>query len=135
LLNAGMESQVRTKLFYGIHYLRDSGVVIEGVTFWGAPWIIPYAGAWNLPDSERRRKWALIPDDVDVLITHEAPFGILDDGHGCKELATTVKRVRPRMHCFGHHERAHGNVSVDGTAFHNAAYRKGHNFLLSALEM
>ncbi|MCJ1472168.1 hypothetical protein MMC13_000815 [Lambiella insularis] len=44
---------------------------------------------------------------IDVLLTHGPPWGILDltrtDEHaGCPWLLSAVKRVRPRMHCFGH---------------------------------
>ena len=34
LMNKGMEPALREKLFGKIHYLRDSGVTLEGVRFW-----------------------------------------------------------------------------------------------------
>jgi hypothetical protein len=43
-------------LFGSIHYLRDSGLVIDGVKFWGSPWIPPYAGSFNLPENELQQK-------------------------------------------------------------------------------
>lgn len=41
------------------------------------------------------------------MLTHGPPYDILDktDGDeavGCKFLLTATKRVRPRLHCFGH---------------------------------
>jgi hypothetical protein len=49
--------QVARKLLFGsIHYLRDSGLVIDGVKFWGSPWIPPYAGSFNLPENELQQK-------------------------------------------------------------------------------
>lgn len=48
-----------------------------------------------------------IDPDVDVVITHGPPKGMLDTNVtgkqvGCADLAAAVARVRPRMHCFGH---------------------------------
>ncbi|KAL8760959.1 MAG: hypothetical protein Q9184_002878 [Pyrenodesmia sp. 2 TL-2023] len=50
-----------------------------------------------------------IPDhpDIDILLTHGPPHGILDETHtgenvGCEHLLRAVKRCRPRLHCFGH---------------------------------
>ena len=48
LHDKGLEEQTRKLLFGDIHYLRDSRVVVEGVKFWGTPWIPPYAGVFNL---------------------------------------------------------------------------------------
>ncbi|MCJ1246322.1 hypothetical protein MMC30_003529 [Trapelia coarctata] len=44
---------------------------------------------------------------VDIMLTHGPPHGILDftfsgQSAGCENLMTAVKRVRPRMHVFGH---------------------------------
>ena len=64
----------------GVTYLRDSGLSVGGVKFWGSPWQ-PwfYDWAFNLHrGAEIAAKWALIPDDVHVLITHGPPHGVLD---------------------------------------------------------
>mgnify|MGYP000106728788 CR=1 FL=1 len=47
----------------GMHFLQDHGCVIDGVRFFGL--------AYNHPES-------LIPDGVDVLLTHEPPVMLLD---------------------------------------------------------
>lgn len=60
----------------GITYLRDAGVSIEGINFWGSPWQ-PwfYDWAFNVQrGAEIAAKWALIPNDVHVLITHGPPI-------------------------------------------------------------
>ncbi|OQU98178.1 Calcineurin-like phosphoesterase superfamily domain-containing protein [Cladophialophora immunda] len=63
-----------------------------------------------------------VPDhgEIDVMITHGPPKGILDkvwrgegrDGEnvGCGHLRTAVERCRPRIHCFGHIHEAWGAV-------------------------
>ena len=48
-----------------------------------------------------RKHWDLIPDDTDVLITHEPPFGTLDKTHilgkhmGCQYLLGALLRIKP----------------------------------------
>lgn len=57
--------------------------------------------------------WQSIPEDVDILITHGPPKGVLDLTHdndskaliqvGCSALRRHVDdRIRPRIHAFGH---------------------------------
>src|SRR5262249_2210897 len=64
--------------------------------------------AFNLPRGPAlASKWALIPADTDVLVTHGPPLGVGDwlgeDGRqGCEELLAAVRRVRPLLHLFGH---------------------------------
>ncbi|KAI0870761.1 ser/Thr protein phosphatase family protein [Hypoxylon argillaceum] len=45
-------------------------------------------------------------EDVDVVITHGPPHGIMDYTHsqstGCLDLFEAIARARPRLHCFGH---------------------------------
>lgn len=110
-----------------IHYLEDSGVEIGGLKFWGSPYT-PTFGRWAFMKSDAKLKdhWDLIPDNTDVLITHGPPYGILDetsrgDSAGSVTLLEAVKRVRPRLHCFGHIHEAYGTTTKDGTTFVNAA--------------
>lgn len=113
----------------GIHYLRDSGVEIGGLTFWGSPWTPEFCGwAFMRPSGsdEVRRHYARIPIGLDVLVTHGPPLGVLDGAEhggktGCPLLRDAVRRVRPRIHAFGHIHEARGEVEIDGTRFINAA--------------
>lgn len=118
----------RKLLKHGI-YLEDSGIDIYAVKFWGSPWQ-PYFGGWafNLPRGPRLSSvWEKIPDDTDVLITHSPPYGILDTVHGqhvgCKDLMKALKRIRPRLHVFGHIHQSYGRIDRDGTIYVNAALR------------
>jgi Icc-related predicted phosphoesterase len=94
--------------------------------------------AFNLPrGAALAAKWRLIPDGIDVLVTHSPPHGILDevarrlpflagvwesDTHvGCEELRTAVERLRPRLHVFGHIHEGYGRESRHGTDFVNAS--------------
>ncbi|GHT47026.1 hypothetical protein AGMMS49965_24880 [Bacteroidia bacterium] len=73
-----------------------------------------------------RKHWQLIDKDVDVLITHTPPFGILDrtisGGHsGCEDLLKAVNRIKPRYHLFGHIHEAYGTVQSGETTFVNGS--------------
>lgn len=106
--------------------LHDQSISIEGLKFYGAPWLPDLPGwAYHLDDDERKAKWEMIPLDTDVLITHTPPAGILDqkgDEHlGCPYLRDRVFEVRPRLHCFGHVHASFGEAVIDGVRFINAS--------------
>jgi predicted phosphohydrolase len=122
---------------YGITYLRDDWVIVDGVKFYGSPWQ-PWFHDWafNLPRDgwELRKFWEDIPEDTDVLITHGPPYMILDkatyrrskdadsDHGGCKILRTEViTRIKPKVHIFGHIHEGYGMMEVGSTTFVNAA--------------
>jgi hypothetical protein len=112
----------------GITYLQDSGIEVQGVKFWGAPWQ-PWFMSWafNLPRRGQwlRDVWNLIPIDTEVLITHGPPHGVLDqvDGGehlGCEELRIRLATVKPRLHVFGHIHDAYGTAQSRTTVYVNA---------------
>ncbi len=114
-------------------YLQDEALIIEGIKIWGSPWQ-PWFFDWafNLPRGEQiAAKWALIPDDTQVLITHGPPAGILDRTFddrdvGCEDLLQRVQQIRPRLHIFGHIHEAAGRRQIGETTFVNAAIEGGH---------
>lgn len=106
----------------GVEVLMDRGVRIDGLLFWGSPWLAWRGGhmAFERPDVDVAR--ALIPAETHVLITHSPPYGILDytpigggDQIGCSSLANHVYyRIRPRVHIFGHcHYSGGREVTLD----------------------
>jgi hypothetical protein len=99
----------------GITYLQDSGVVIDGVHFWGSPWQPAFmALAFNLPRGQRLAAvWAQIPLARQVLITHAPPHGLRDavpgvGQLGCDDLRRRIDELPDlAVHVFGHiHEGA-----------------------------
>jgi len=68
---------------------------------------------------------AQIPEDTDVLISHNPPYEILDFDdnihYGCPDLLQAVERIKPRYHLFGHVHAAHGIKKLQQTTFVNAA--------------
>jgi len=109
-------------------YLQDECIDIEGVCFYGSPWQ-PWFLDWafNLqPGKELKQKWDMIPDNVDVLITHGPCQNILDrtiSGHhvGCGELRKAIHRVRPKFHVCGHIHEGYGEFSLGGCTYINAS--------------
>lgn len=114
-----------------IHYLCDSNFEFEGLKIWGSPYT-PKFGNWHFMKNrgqDIRRHWDLIPNDIDVLVTHGPPYGIFDEVDyevhvGCKELRKAVQeRIKPRIHCFGHiHECGGKTVTIDDTLYVNCSY-------------
>lgn len=109
-----------------VFYLFNSAVNIEGVNFWGSPYVPMIWGAFNLHRKDLWDHWKKIPSNVDVLVTHGPPFGQLDycwNGQraGCEALAKKVIEVKPQVHVFGHiHEEYGIKVMMDGRKYVNA---------------
>lgn len=122
------EPEVAAKLIPPhVHYLCDSGCVIEGLRIWGSP-VQPRFLDWAFNrdrGSAIEQHWAMIPENTDVLITHGPPFGRLDltrTGHcGCESLLRRLSEVRPKLHVFGHIHGAYGVDVLGPTLLVNAA--------------
>lgn len=108
-----------------VHYLCNSSVVIDGVKFYGVPMFMEEA-----IDGTYDRHIRAIPNDTDVLVTHQPPYGILDSGeykgkkdyhYGDYLLYARVIDVKPQLHLFGHDHNAYGQEEHFGTVFSNAA--------------
>ncbi len=103
-----------------VHYLCNSGVTIDGMKFYGVPMFMG-----DCITDRQNRNYANIPDDVDVLITHTPPYGVLDFddeiNYGSEELLQRVSEINPRLHLFGHIHRQHGLTDNGITRFSNGA--------------
>lgn len=115
-------------------YLQDSGVTIDGLRFWGSPWTpVFFDWAFNLErGTPLAQRWAQIPEQTDVLVTHGPPAGILDEvpagltgSHtesvGCADLLAVVEQMQPPIHVFGHIHEGYGRYDWNGTLFVNAS--------------
>jgi Icc-related predicted phosphoesterase len=102
--------------------LLNEGVTIDGLRIWGSPVTSLADVPFGIPDqAERARLYSTIPDDIDILITHSPPAGVLDGGQGCAPLRHAVMRLKPRLHVFGHVHSAHGTRPTTHTLFVNAS--------------
>ena len=65
---------------FNIKYLQDSSTEIEGFKIYGSPWT-PQFYDWAFMyrrGAPAKACWDLIPDGIDILITHGPPHGVLD---------------------------------------------------------
>jgi Icc-related predicted phosphoesterase len=72
--------------------------------------------------------WKGIPENLDLLITHGPPHGILDTAIrdnmnvGCEELLKAIKIKKPKNHVFGHiHYFGGQKFEENGIKFYNAS--------------
>ncbi len=93
-----------------VYFLQDKSVTIDGKKFFGL--------AYNHQEG-------LVPDDADVVVTHEPPVMILDESSGTHwgnaPLRNRIFEVKPRFHLFGHAHNGYGVVEQDDIVFANAA--------------
>jgi len=113
----------------GIYYLCDSGTEFEGLKVWGSPWTLKFKGmnpacmAFTCDtEEELAEKWAMIPQDTDILITHSPPYRVLDktirnEHVGSKYLTVLVASDRPKLHIFGHIHESYGKYCKGRDAF------------------
>lgn len=139
------EADSRDKIPFA-EYLCDSGTEFvhtwsdennllckQNFKIWGSPWTRRFEGmnpdcmAFTCEtEEELAEKFAMIPDDVDILVTHSPPWGVLDlvrrygpfshereENCGSEHLASSLKYVfRPRLHVFGHIHEGYGQKEV-----------------------
>jgi Icc-related predicted phosphoesterase len=102
-------------------YLCDSGTEFEGLKIWGSPWSLTFPGinpkctAFTGTEEELAERYALIPDNIDILITHGPPWGILDktcknEHVGSKYLGLKIglMKIPPKLWIWGHIHEAYG---------------------------
>lgn len=105
-----------------IIYLEHELVEIEGIKIFGSPYTPEFCNwAFNRARNKLGRIWDSIPDDIDILITHGPPKGILDlasrDRHvsehvGCSALLKRVLKIQPKIHIMGHLHNNEENINA-----------------------
>ncbi|GLA13993.1 hypothetical protein AnigIFM62618_011411 [Aspergillus niger] len=123
---AGLENDPTVKNVYGDYeeirtlfkHQQDNGIIFldEGthsltlpngakLNIYASPYT-PSLGDWGFQYHPEKGHDFQIDKDVDVVITHGPPRGVMDyteNGRaGCPDLFKAVARARPLMHCFGH---------------------------------
>lgn len=124
------DKHMSARWFSNSIYLQDEAITIDGVKFYGSPWTPTFFDWFWMkdPGEDIAERWAQIPDDTDVLITHgpAANTGNLsrtDSGTdaGCEDLQESILRIKPILHCFGHIHEGYGSYSKDGVEYRNAS--------------
>ena len=108
---------------YGVTYLEDSFININGIGIYGSPWS-PVFGMWAFMkqrNDELDAVWQKVPTDgsVDVLVTHTPRYGRFDvsvRGNynvGCEMLANRINDIHPKVHVFGHIHECGGMIKEE----------------------
>jgi Icc-related predicted phosphoesterase len=103
-----------------------------GLKFYGTPVQKRFCNwAFNRDEDVLEKHYKAIPDDTDVLITHNPPFSIMDNvpwagGQGSPSLyKEVVERIKPKLSVFGHIHEGYGMKKIDDTIFINASNLNG----------
>lgn len=115
-------------------YLEDSEFIIktpefsQPIKFYGSPWQPRFFDwAFNVDRDKIHTHWEKIPENLQILITHGPPLGILDkvigrnDSLGCESLIEHINRTKPILHIFGHIHSSHNVIEKNNTTFINAS--------------
>lgn len=117
-------------------YLEDELYEYKGLKIYGTPWCnIFYNWAFMINEEGLIAKYSLIPEGLDILLTHDAPEqnevgfihnspyvnGVVDASN--KTLSYFVRERSPKYHFCGHiHSGNHEMNKVDDTYFANVSY-------------
>jgi Icc-related predicted phosphoesterase len=138
--DTSIERKIIFDLDFGdnIIHLWDSEITIEGFKIWGSPYTPSFGIGWafNKDRSKIYKVWEQIPEDVDIIVTHGPPKGILDLSYSrdnelemCGDLALKkrIKEIQPKLVCFGHIHNC-DNITNQGyvkLADHDTIYSNG----------
>lgn len=104
---------IRREEYPELIWLEHETANVEGIKIFGSPYTPAYGKSWAYMRKRNQMKvvWDTLPNDIQILITHGPPKGILDltrdlDNNlvqaGCKSLFNKVLEIEPAVHIFGH---------------------------------
>ena len=95
-------------------YVKEGDGEYQEISIYGTPWCHQfYNWAFMTSDVELVKIYNKIPYKVDLLLTHDCPYGTSDvllqdvpwrngEHIGCHPLGDAVDEKKPRFHCCGH---------------------------------
>lgn len=119
-----------------IVFLSDRLIEIENIKIYASPWTSLFDGvnhrctSFMIPENKLYEKFVHMPENLDILVTHSPPWGILDQcltatpiNCGSKALTKEVFEKKPKYHIFGHiHERGGITYKSEHTHFMNVSH-------------
>jgi hypothetical protein len=120
LCDSGTEFEIDERVHFPVGDGADRFVYKRKIKIWGSPWTTRFPGmnpkcmAFTVDtDKELAEKWAMIPEDVDILVTHCPPKGMLDktargEEVGSQSLTNKIHKMQPIVHVFGHIHESYG---------------------------
>ncbi len=114
--NQNNQSIIPEKIPDNLVYLHHSLIEIRDWKIWGSPF----------QENTEINTWDMIPNDIDIVITHNPPYGILDKApsgnlRGCNKLRSRIHQISPRLHLFGHIHHSYGKIEKDKTTYMNGS--------------
>ena len=113
-------------------FLIDQLTEVNGIKMWGSPWQNWFRDwAFNAPKETSERflaeRYNLIPEDIDIIISHGPPYGIGDkasDGFICgsKSLLKRISEIKPKLVVTGHIHEGYGIYKLEDTTIINCSY-------------
>jgi len=109
------------------YYLLDSEVTLNNIRIYGSPWQPQFCDwAFNASEEVINTYWNLIPEGIDILVTHGPPKGhggttLSGEDVGCPKLLDAIKRTKPLVHVSGHIHEGYGVERDENTVFINAS--------------
>ncbi len=116
---------------YPAVYLENNSCEIEGLKIYGSPETIEfYDWAYNRTKEQLKVRWNEIPEDTDILMTHQPPWGcgdtVFEKGNpinaGCYYLQQRIQSLKLKVACFGHLHEGYGEYRIGDTPVFNVSY-------------
>jgi Icc-related predicted phosphoesterase len=122
----------------GLRILVDTAATVsispggEAVTVWATPWSSQFMDwAFMKPPADLERIYAQIPEQIDILVSHQPPYGFGDryrhqssgriEHLGSRELLTAIDRIRPKLVICGHIHDGHGRFDYEDIPIYNVS--------------
>ena len=105
------------------HVLTDAVLNIDGINFYGSPWQLRFHDwAFNLDEPDLKKKYAKIPEDTHVLISHGPPHGYGDKTYsnefaGSLSLTEAIVDKKINLTITGHIHPAYGQYKINDTSY------------------
>lgn len=122
-----------TPMVFGkVRVVVDDLTEVNGIKIWLTPWSNSFMEwAWMKPQGELAPVYAQIPHNIDILVSHQPPYGCGDvytvigepekQHIGSSELLYAIEQIQPRAVVCGHLHGGYGTYLVGRTPVYNVS--------------